>query len=174
MRVGPYELLEEIGTGGMGTVHLAKLAEPASDEEAEARLAVKIVHPHLLATPGFFKRFLREGELGQRVRHENVVATLDVDGTEVEGKTVLFLTMEYVEGQNLRSLIEELGTVPEELCRHIGREVAKGLGAIHGADAIHRDLKPENVLITEDHQVKLMDLGVSRLKDEQARLSQDG
>jgi tetratricopeptide (TPR) repeat protein len=64
--------------------------------------------------------------------------------------------------------------VPEELCRHIGREVSKGLAAIHEAGVVHRDLKPENVLITPDHQIKVMDLGVARLMDEAVRLSQTG
>ena len=82
--------------------------------------------------------------------------------------------MEYVEGQTLRDLLEELERVPEELCRHIGREVAKGLAAIHEAGVVHRDLKPENVLITPDHVVKIMDLGVARLQDEAIRLSQTG
>src|SRR3990172_4169430 len=82
--------------------------------------------------------------------------------------------MEYVEGQTLRALLDELGTVPEELCRHVGREVAKGLVAIHAAGVVHRDLKPENVLITKDHVVKVMDLGVARLADEAMRLSQSG
>jgi tetratricopeptide (TPR) repeat protein len=91
------------------------------------------------------------------------------------GEDVHFLVMEYVEGQTLRELLDELDRVPEELCRHIGREVAKGLAAIHAAGVIHRDLKPENVLITADHHtVKVMDLGVARLAEETLRLSQSG
>jgi len=62
--------------------------------------------------------------------------------------------------------------IDEELCRHIGREVAKGLAAIHAAGVIHRDIKPENVLITKEHVVKVMDLGMARLNDEARRLSQ--
>ena len=79
-----------------------------------------------------------------------------------DGVTHHFLVMEYVEGQTLRGLLTELGRVPEELCRHIGREITKGLEAIHAAGAVHRDLKPENVLITEDQVVKVMDLGVAK------------
>jgi serine/threonine-protein kinase len=71
-------------------------------------------------------------------------------------------------------MLDELGRVPEALCRHVGRETAKGLAAIHGAGAVHRDMKPENVIVTPDNVVKVMDLGVARLKDEALRLSQTG
>ncbi len=164
--VGPYRVTAEIGSGGMGTVYLA--------ERAGERLALKVVHPHLCATPEYHERFLREGDIGRRIRHVNVVATHDVGAAEIDGRTVLYLAMEYVEGQTLQSLLAELERVPEELCRHIAREVAKGLAAIHAAGVIHRDVKPENVLITRDHGVKLMDLGVARLQDEAARLSRTG
>jgi tetratricopeptide (TPR) repeat protein len=166
-RLGSYTIESELGSGAMGTVYRA--------EDAHGTVvAIKVVHPHLLATPGFFKRFLREAEAGRRVEHENVVRTLDADAIAIDGAQHHFLVMEYVEGQTLRSLLAELERVPEELCRHIGREVAKGLAAIHAAGAVHRDLKPENVLITPDHAVKIMDLGVARLIDEAIRLSQTG
>jgi tetratricopeptide (TPR) repeat protein len=102
------------------------------------------------------------------------VRTLDADEIEVDGERHRFIVMEHVEGRTLRALLEELGAVPEELCRHVGREVAQGLAAIHAAGAVHRDLKPENVLITREHVVKVMDLGVARLADEQVRLSGTG
>jgi len=161
-RLGPYLIEAELGSGGMGKVYAA--CGP------EGTVAIKVVHPHLLDTPGFFKRFLREAEVGQAINHENVVRTLDCDA--VSGHH--YLVMEYVRGQTLRELLVELDRVPEELCRHIGREVAKGLAAIHAAGIIHRDVKPDNVLITEDHVVKVMDLGVARLTDEALRLSQTG
>jgi serine/threonine protein kinase/tetratricopeptide (TPR) repeat protein len=167
---GPYRLLSVLGAGGMGSVYLAAVEGEARGLIPGARVAVKVVHPHLLARQGFFKRFLREAEVGRRVKHENVVRTLDVD----EDASSRFLVMEYVEGQTLRALLDELGRVPEELCRHVGREVAKALVAIHAAGAVHRDLKPENVLITKDNVVKVMDLGVARLQDEVMRLSQTG
>ena len=113
--------------------------------EEGTRVALKVVHSHLLETPGFFKRFLREAQIGQRVQHENVVRTLDVDAITLDGVQFNFLVMEYVEGQTLRALLEELDRVPEELCRHIGREVAKGLAAIHAAGVVHRDMKPEKI-----------------------------
>ncbi|MHC4472699.1 MAG: serine/threonine-protein kinase, partial [Planctomycetota bacterium] len=126
------------------------------------------------ASKGFFKRFLREAEIGKAVRHPNVVRTYDVDALTIDEDHHHFLVMEYVEGVTLRALQDDLELVPEELCRHIGREVARGLCAIHEAGVVHRDLKPENVLITPDQAVKIMDLGVARLADEAIRLSQSG
>ena len=86
----------------------------------------------------------------------------------VGGTPWCFLVMEYVEGRTLRALLEDLGTVPEALVREIGRQVAEGLAAIHEAGVVHRDLKPENVLITDDHRVRIMDLGVARIQDASA------
>ncbi len=168
--LGPYRIDRELGSGGMGKVYAAVVDGRVPGLDKGMRVALKIVHPHLLEVPGFFKRFMREAELGRTVRHPNVVRTFDCDATGEQH----FMAMEYVEGQTLRELLDELERVPEELCRHIGREVANGLAAIHDAGVIHRDMKPENVLITADHVVKVMDLGVARLVDEAQRLSQTG
>ncbi|MHC4952963.1 MAG: serine/threonine-protein kinase [Planctomycetota bacterium] len=165
--LGPYQLVSDLGSGAMGTVHLA------IDADGEQR-ALKIIHRHLLQTKDYLKRFLREAEIGQQVNHENVVRTLAVGATERDGSTAHYLVMEYVEGQTLREMGGELGALPESLCRHIGLQIARGLSAIHNANVIHRDLKPENVLITNDHVVKIMDLGVARLVGEALRLSASG
>ncbi len=169
-RLGPYLIDRELGSGGMGRVYAAVVERRVRGLEPGTRVALKVVHPHLLETEGFFKRFLREAEIGQAVAHSNVVRTFDCDAAG----GAHFLAMEYVEGQTLRELLVELERVPEELCRHVGIEIAKGLAAIHAAGVIHRDMKPENVLITDDHVVKVMDLGVARLADEAVRLSQTG
>ena len=160
--LGEHQIVSELGSGGMGTVYLA--------EGGTGPVAIKVVHSHLLEVPGVLDRFRREAEVGKQVRNENVVRTLDVD----ERDGTHYLVMEYVEGQTLRSLLAEMETVPESLCRHIGTEISKGLAGIHAAGIIHRDLKPDNVLITDAHVVKVMDLGLARLRSEAARLSQAG
>ena len=119
------------------------------------------------------KRFLREVEIGKTIRHPNVVPTYDAGVHARKGQYLHYLVMEYVEGQTLRALLGEMGRVPEELCRHVAREVAKG-STPSTPRVVHRDLKPENVLITQDEVVKVMDLGVARLQDEALRLSQAG
>ena len=149
----------------MGRVFLAQNGGP---------VALKVLHPHLIESEEARERFAREADIGRRIVHGNVVRTLDFGSAVVDGVAQHYLVMEYVEGQTLRALLEELGQVPEELCRHIARETAKGLAAIHALEVVHRDIKPENVLITKDHVVKVMDLGVARLMDEAIRLSHTG
>src|SRR5262245_35722366 len=131
--LGPYRLDRELGSGGMGRVWRAEVVGRVAGLDAGAVVALKVVHPHLLETPGFFKRFLREAEIGRAVVHENVVRTYDADQVVADGVHHHFLVMEYVEGQTLRGLLGELGRVPEDICRHVGREIAKGLAAIHAA-----------------------------------------
>jgi tetratricopeptide (TPR) repeat protein len=172
--LGPYRLEKELGAGGMGAVYLATATEDAAGVKAGTKVAIKVVHPHLLERGGFFKRFMREAEIGRSVRHESVVRTFDVDALSVDGKQINFMVMEYVEGKTLRALLDELKTVPETLLREIARQVASGLAAIHAAGIVHRDLKPENVLITPDHVVKVMDLGVARLMEESVALTREG
>ena len=93
-RLGPYVIDRELGSGGMGKVYAATVEGRCPGLAEGTRVALKVVHPHLLETPGFFKRFLREGEIGKTVRHPNVVRTIDCDA--VGGAH--FLVMEYVEG----------------------------------------------------------------------------
>jgi len=172
--IGGFRVLRELGSGGMGTVYLARTGPDVSGLASGETVALKVIHPHLLAKPGFFRRFLREAELGRRVRHRNVVRALHADASLVDGTQVNFLVMEYVEGKTLRDLLRELGTVPEALLREIAQQVSAGLAAIHAAGIVHRDLKPENILITDDHKVRIMDLGVARITDESMILTQDG
>jgi len=174
--LGAYRIVSELGAGGMGRVYLADAAAgPHADSSPErGRVALKVVHPHLLETPGFLDRFLREAELGRRVDHENVVRTLAVDTEVHEGKQIHYMVMEYVEGRSLRQLLRDLGTVPETLLREITLQIADGLAAIHAAGIVHRDLKPENVLITDDQHVRIMDLGVAKLQEASVALTSAG
>ena len=165
-RLGPYRLREQLGAGAMGAVYLA--------EADEGPVALKVIHPHLLEQSGYFKRFQREAEAGRRVEHPNVVRTLDSDLLMAGGQPCFFLVMEYVQGRTLRELLREMGVLPEALVREIGRQVAAGLAAIHAAGIVHRDLKPENVLITDDHRVRIMDLGVARVEGATTHLTLAG
>lgn len=187
-----YRILSQLGSGGMGRVYLAEIEDPAAARhslvslggqpagaaeglEPGAQVALKVLHPHLLADSQTRRAFHREALLGVGIVHPNVVRTYGVtecgsaDGTGMEA-----LVLEYVPGQTVRSLLHELRTVPEGLCRHIGAKVATGLDAIHRQGAIHRDIKPDNLVLTPDHEVKIMDLGIARLVDQTLALSGTG
>jgi tetratricopeptide (TPR) repeat protein len=168
--LGPYRIESELGSGGMGSVYAATVEAAVPGLETGTRVALKVVHARFLESKDARERFRREVEIGRLVAHENVVRTYA--GDERDGHC--FMVMEFVQGQTLRALAEELERVPEELCRHIGRQVSLGLGAIHAAGAVHRDIKPENVMITPQHVVKIMDLGIARSMDDAMRLSQTG
>ena len=114
-----YTIISKLGTGAMGTTYLA--VTPSGH-----RVALKVVHAHLVAAPGGFKRFLREGEAGRKVKHPNVVRTLDVDAISVDGKQINYMVMEIVKGKSLRELLQELGTVPETLLREIALQLSAG------------------------------------------------
>jgi len=173
-QLGPYRIRSDLGSGGMGKVYLAEAVETAAGLEPGTKVALKVVHPHLLETPGFFKRFLQEADLGQRVRHKNVVRTFDVDAILHEGQHHHYMVMEHVEGKNLRELLVDLGTIPETLLREIAVQSVAGLAAIHEQGIVHRDLKPENILITDDHEIRIMDLGVAKLQEATLALTKEG
>jgi tetratricopeptide (TPR) repeat protein/predicted Ser/Thr protein kinase len=164
-RLGAYVIKSELGAGGMGKVYLA---------DNGGRVALKILHPHLLASPQAVDRFEREAEIGRRVAHANVVRTLDVGTAEVEGATHHYLVMEYVEGRSLRALLNDLGTIPEALLREVAIQIVTGLEAIHAAGIVHRDLKPENVMLTDTQEIRIMDLGVAKLRETTVTLTREG
>ena len=115
--LGSYRIQSELGSGGMGTVYLAEVMEAAAGLEPGQKVALKVIHPHLLSTPGFFKRFLQEAQLGKKVRHENVVRTFDVDATLHEDKHYNYMVMEYVQGKSLRELLACVRVSPSQPCR---------------------------------------------------------
>lgn len=164
-----------LGKGGMGTVWLATVEGAVPGLPPGEEVAVKVVHPQLAADPDAFERFVHEAALGRRVRHENVVRTLDagieIDPDSASGERV-YLVMEHVVG---RTLAELRGSPQSEgFCRRIARDVARALGGIHALGVVHGDLKPENVLLTADEVVKVMDLGLARFRDRTLRQSQAG
>ncbi len=166
-RIDDLSLVRVIGEGGMGRVFEARDADGT-------RVAVKLIHPHLSDRKGLRERFEREVELGRRIDHPGVVRTLRAGRFTCHGVESPYVVLEYVEGQNLTELLDQVGTVSERLACEIGVQVAEALGAVHAAGVVHRDVKPENVVITPDEVVKLMDLGVALLVEERRRLTATG
>jgi hypothetical protein len=163
-RVGHYDVLEVLGSGGFGVVFRA------FDDVLQRVVAVKMMAPAMAATSPARKRFLREARASAQVRHENVVQVY-----AVEEQPLPYIVMEFIPGRTLQQKIEDAGPLaPAEVVR-IGREVAEGLAAAHAQGLIHRDVKPANVLIEGGprERAKLTDFGLARAADD-ASLTQSG
>lgn len=153
---GRYEVVSRIARGGMATVYLAV------DRRLDREVALKVMHPHLAeGTSGstFVARFRREARTAARLTHPGLVGVYDQG---VDGETS-YLTMEYVEGTNLRRRIAEEGALTVRESLRVLESVLDALAAAHRAGLVHRDVKPENVLLmSDDDRVRLGDFGLAR------------
>jgi len=172
--LGGYEIGPPLGEGGMGTVYRARTVMEGAAGAKGSIVALKVFHPDLVSDETIFRRFQREADLGMRIRHGNVVRTYETGQETLDGVTYHFMAMELVEGQTARGLIHEMGTVPEHLIYMLIDQALDGLGAVHAQGMIHRDLKPENLVLTPEHRLLLMDLGVARLQQEGRDLTRAG
>lgn len=158
-RIGKYEIINRIATGGMGAVYKAR------DVDLNRPVALKILNPELASRDIMLERFRREAKAAARLRHENIVAIYDVG----EANGANYLALEFVEGQDLHDYINQKGRLDPEEARQILIQAAKALDHAHRAGVVHRDIKPSNFLITEHEGkllVKLTDLGLARHGDE--------
>jgi non-specific serine/threonine protein kinase/serine/threonine-protein kinase len=153
-RVGPYELLAEIGRGGMGTVHLARRA----DDEFEQRVAIKLMRPGF-ASDLDLKRFKSERQIAAVLDHPNIARLLD-GGATAEGAP--YFVMEHVEGGPLLDYCRERGlSVRQRLI--LFRQICGAVQYAHQNLVVHRDLKPGNILVTAEGEPKLLDFGIAKL-----------
>ncbi|MFM2161013.1 MAG: hypothetical protein RLZZ383_525 [Pseudomonadota bacterium] len=152
-----YRIVEKLGEGGMATVGRARHETVGRD------VALKILHPHLSASTRNRKRFAREAQAIERLRHPNIVEILDFSG---ENAPDAWIVTEYVDGETLGSLLDRCGVVPSEIVAELGVALCDALTAAHAEGILHRDLKPDNVMIRRDGAVKLMDFGIARFLDD--------
>lgn len=165
--LGRYAIYEEIGAGGMATVHIGRLTGPANFART---VAIKRLHAHLARQPEFVTMFLDEARVAARVRHPNVVTTLDVVATSA----LPYLVMEYVQGESLACLQaaarERRERIPPRIACAIAVGLLHGLQAAHEATGergellgiVHRDVSPQNVLIGADGVARVLDFGVAK------------
>jgi eukaryotic-like serine/threonine-protein kinase len=147
-----YELLGLIAVGGMGSVYRAR------DRELEEIVALKMLRRELVDMPGMLDRFRNEAKLARRVSHVNVARMFDI--SEHEGEK--FLTMEFIDGESLWSVLARTGPLEITRVLNIAYAVCAGLSSAHAAGVVHRDLKPDNVLLAKDGRVVITDFGVAR------------
>jgi serine/threonine-protein kinase len=154
---GRYELLELVGKGGMSSVFRAR------DRLLDRTVAIKVLHPHLTADEEYVERFRREARSVAQVSHPNIVTVID-RGEDAGRQYIVF---EYVDGENLKQLLERTGALPVRDALLLALQMARALSFAHQRGLVHRDVKPQNVLLNADGQAKMTDFGIARSIDVQ-------
>src|SRR5215212_159111 len=152
-RLGPYEIVHPIGSGGMGDVYRAH------DDRLERDVAVKVLPERFVRDSEARMRFEREAKAVAALTHPNILAIHDYGSHE----NAAYSVTELLEGQTLRQRILQ-GAIPWRRAMEMAAEIADGLAAAHAKGIIHRDLKPENIFLTNDGRVKILDFGLAQLK----------
>ncbi len=153
--LGNYKITQKIGAGGQGTVY------KAIDQKLGRTVVVKVLPPELTVKEANLKRFEREARLASSLDHPNICTIFDMD----EAGGLHFITMQYVEGRNVRQLVNGRPLELESALR-IAVQVADALAAAHARGIIHRDIKSGNIMVTDAGQVKILDFGLAKLLDE--------
>jgi len=161
--LGGYRLLRRLGEGGMGAVYLGY------KEGEEQPVAIKVLNEHLVETPGFVDRFLREARNGASLNHPNIVRTYLVGHDQTTGK--YFLVLEFVDGPTTLTLLERMGHLSVSDSAFIVLGIARALEHAHSQQIIHRDIKPDNILLTPTGIPKLGDLGLAKKLDDTSHLT---
>jgi serine/threonine protein kinase/tetratricopeptide (TPR) repeat protein/TolB-like protein len=147
-----YEILKRLGEGGMGAVYKAR------DRELDRLVALKVIRPELANHPDVLHRFKQELILARQVTHKNVIRIFDLVTTD--GRK--FITMDFVDGRDLKTVIVERGKLPPAEAVPLMQQICRGLEAAHTEGVIHRDLKPQNIMVDGAGRVWLMDFGLAR------------
>jgi serine/threonine protein kinase/Tfp pilus assembly protein PilF len=149
---GRYQIVEELGKGGMGKVY------KVIDKQLNEEVALKLIKPEIASDKKTIKRFRNELKLSRKISHRNVGRMYEL----MEDKGSLFITMEYVPGQDLKGLIGQSGRLAIGTTISIARQVCDGLAEAHSLGVIHRDLKSHNIMIDKRGNARIMDFGIAR------------
>jgi eukaryotic-like serine/threonine-protein kinase len=149
---GRYEILGILGQGGMGAVYKAR------DRELDRLIALKVIRPELATDPAILQRFKQELILSRNITHKNVVRIFDLG--EAEG--IRFISMEYVDGEDLRTLLRRAGKFTPQEAIAVIEQVCRALDSAHSEGVIHRDLKPQNIMRDRHGRIVVMDFGLAR------------
>jgi Protein kinase domain len=157
--LGRYRIVNLVGRGGMGEVYRA------DDVKLGQQVALKFIPRELVADPSMLRMLLAEVRIGREVSHPNVCRLYDV--VELDGDH--FISMQFVDGEDLASLLRRIGRLPVEKAIDVARDIAAGLAAAHDRGVIHRDLKPANVMIDGKGRAHISDFGLAILGDDPQR-----
>jgi serine/threonine protein kinase/tetratricopeptide (TPR) repeat protein len=146
-----YEIIEEIGKGGMGKVY------KAYDRDVDENIAMKIIRPEIASNTEIIARFQNELKTTRKIAHRNVCKMFDL-GKDGEAK---YITMEYVPGEDLKKTIRRMGALTVRKSISIGKQICQGLSEAHHLGVFHRDLKPHNIMIDRQGNVRIMDFGIA-------------
>jgi tetratricopeptide (TPR) repeat protein/predicted Ser/Thr protein kinase len=147
-----YEIITILGEGGMGAVYKAR------DRELDRLVAIKVIRPELAGRPEILQRFKQELILARKVTHRNVIRIFDLG----EAGGVKFITMEFIEGRDLKHLLTQSGKLPADRAVEIIQQVCLALEAAHTEGVVHRDLKPQNIMMDGQGRALVMDFGIAR------------
>ena len=163
-RIGPYRIVGKLGQGGMGTVYLAEHVDDGM------RVALKVLPPDFARDEEFLERFRREARAVTSLDHPNIVRCLGVGVS----RGVHYIAMEFVEGKDVESILEEKGPMSEADTLAIARQMAAALSAAYARGVVHRDMKPANILVDADGLAKLTDFGLAWRGGSDARVTHTG
>ncbi|WP_138159224.1 Stk1 family PASTA domain-containing Ser/Thr kinase [Peptoniphilus catoniae] len=154
-----YEILQKIGTGGMGDVY------KSHDRRLDRIVAIKTLKAEYNTDNNFIRKFKRESLAAASISHPNIVSIYDVGTEEINDEKIHYIVMEYIDGKTLKEKITEEGKLSEKTALNYTVQIAEALKVAHSKGIVHRDIKSQNIMITKDDRVKVTDFGIARVAD---------
>lgn len=153
---GRYEIIEQVGGGGMALVYKAKC------NLLNRYVAIKILRNEFLEDEDFIRKFKRESQAAASLSHPNILNIYDVGVEEINGKDIHYIVMELIKGKTLKQIIREKGKLSFDETINYSIQIAEALKHAHANHIVHRDIKPQNIMVTEENRIKVTDFGIAR------------